>query len=339
MTTMKAAVVPQLGAKLEVRELDVPTPGPGQVLVKMEASGLCHTDIHAAHGDWPVKPNPPFIPGHEGVGIVTEAGPGAVLHKPGDRVAIAWLGYACGHCDQCVSGWETLCLSQQNSGYSIDGAYAEYALADDRYVVSVPDAVSSFDAAPLSCAGVTTFKAIKVAGLQPGETASIIGIGGLGHLALQYAHVLGARVIAVDVEDVKLDLARALGADYTVNAKTTDPVKAVTGHGGADVAVVTAASARTFEQAYASLRRGGRLVCVGLPADDKITISVFDTVLSGKSVIGSIVGTRKDLTDVFALHAAGRTRVIAEPRQLRDVNACFDEVLSGHIPARLVFTF
>jgi propanol-preferring alcohol dehydrogenase len=336
---MKAAVVPQLGAKLEVRELDVPTPGPGQVLVKMEASGLCHTDIHAAHGDWPVKPNPPFIPGHEGVGIVTEAGPGAVLHKPGDRVAIAWLGYACGHCDQCVSGWETLCLSQQNSGYSIDGAYAEYALADDRYVVSVPDEVSSFDAAPLSCAGVTTFKAIKIAGLQPGETASIVGIGGLGHLALQYAHVLGARVIAVDVEGAKLDLARALGADYTVNAKTTDPVQAIADHGGADVAVVTAASARTFEQAYASLRRGGRLVCVGLPADDQITISVFDTVLNGKSVIGSIVGTRKDLSDVFALHAAGRTRVIAEARQLQDVNACFDEVLSGHIPARLVFTF
>jgi alcohol dehydrogenase, propanol-preferring len=339
MTTMKAAVVPQLGAKLEVRELDVPTPGPGQVLVKMEASGLCHTDIHAAHGDWPVKPNPPFIPGHEGVGIVTEAGPGAVLHKPGDRVAIAWLGYACGHCDQCVSGWETLCLSQQNSGYSIDGAYAEYALADDRYVVSVPDEVSSFDAAPLSCAGVTTFKAIKIAGLQPGETVSIVGIGGLGHLALQYAHVLGARVIAVDVEGAKLDLARALGADYTVNAKTTDPVQAIADHGGADVAVVTAASARTFAQAYASLRRGGRLVCVGLPADDQITISVFDTVLNGKSVIGSIVGTRKDLSDVFALHAAGRTRVIAEARQLQDVNACFDEVLSGHIPARLVFTF
>jgi alcohol dehydrogenase, propanol-preferring len=339
MTTMKAAVVPELGAKLEIRELSVPTPGPGQVLVKMEASGLCHTDIHAAYGDWPVKPHPPFIPGHEGVGIVTEAGPGATLHKPGDRVAIAWLGYACGHCGHCVSGWETLCPSQQNSGYSIDGSYAEYAVADDRYVVSVPDGVSSFDAAPLTCAGVTTFKAIKVAGLQPGETASIIGIGGLGHLALQYAHVLGARVIAVDVEDAKLDLARALGADYTVNAKTTDPVQAIADYGGVDVAVVTAASPRTFEQAYASLRPGGRLACVGLPANDKMTISIFDTVLNGKSIIGSIVGTRKDLTDVFALHAAGRTRVIAEPRQLGDVNACFDEVLSGHIPARLVFTF
>lgn len=339
MTTMKAAVVPELGAALELRDLAVPEPGPGQVLVKLEASGLCHTDIHAAHGDWPVKPSPPFTPGHEGVGVVTAAGPGATLHQPGDRVAIAWLGSACGHCKHCVAGWETLCESQANSGYSVDGCYAEYALADDRYVVDVPDEVTSLDAAPLTCAGVTTFKAIKVAGLRPGETAAIVGIGGLGHLALQYARVLGARVIAVDVEDAKLDLARELGADLTVNAKTTDPVKAIAGYGGADVAVVTAASPRTFEQAFASLRRGGRLACVGLPADDKITISVFDTVLSGKHIIGSIVGTRNDLADVFALHAAGRTRVIAERRELADVNACFDEVLSGRVPARLVFTF
>jgi propanol-preferring alcohol dehydrogenase len=339
MTTMRAAVVPELGAKLEIQQLTVPEPGPGQVLVKIEASGLCHTDIHAAHGEWPVKPNPPFIPGHEGVGVVMAAGPGATLHEPGDRVAIAWLGSACGHCRYCVAGWETLCEAQQNSGYSVDGCYAEYAVADDRYVVDVPDEIVSIDAAPLTCAGVTTFKAIKVAGLQPGETVSIVGIGGLGHLAVQYARVLGARVIAVDVEDAKLDLARALGADLTVNARTTDPVQAISDYGGADVAIVTAASPRTFEQAYASLRRGGRLCCVGLPADDKISISVFDTVLSGKQVIGSIVGTRNDLVDVFALHAAGRTKVIAEPRHLEDVNSCFDEVLAGHVPARLVFTF
>jgi len=323
LKTMKAAVVPELGAKLEIQEVAVPEPGAGQVLVKIEAAGLCHTDIHAAHGDWPVKPAPPFIPGHEGVGVVVDTGPGATLHKPGDRVAIPWLGSACGHCKYCVAGWETLCESQVNSGYAVD----------------VPDAVSSLDAAPLTCAGVTTFKAIKVARLQPGETVSVVGVGGLGHLALQYARVLGARVIAVDVEESKLDLASALGADLTVNAKTTDPVQAIADYGGADVAVVTAASPRTFEQAFASLRRGGRLSCVGLPADDKITISVFDTVLSGKQIIGSIVGTRKDLADVFALHAAGRTKVIAERRRLEDVNACFDDVLAGHVPARLVFTF
>jgi alcohol dehydrogenase, propanol-preferring len=339
MTTMKAAVVPELGAKLEVQDLPVPNPGPGQVLVRIEASGLCHTDIHAAHGDWPVKPSPPFIPGHEGVGIVTAAGPGADLHEPGDRVAVAWLGSADGHCGYCVSGWETLCESQQNSGYSVNGAFAEYVIADDRYVVDVPAEVSSFDAAPLTCAGVTTFKAVKVARPEPGETIAVFGIGGLGHLAMQYGRLFGGKVIAVDVEDAKLDLATSLGADHVVNARREDPAQTIQGLGGADVAVQTAASPRAFEQAYGSLRRGGRLVCVGLPAEDHMTIPIFDTVLNGKSIIGSIVGTRKDLADVFALHAAGRTKVIGEPRHLEEVNACFDEVLAGRVPARLVFTF
>jgi alcohol dehydrogenase, propanol-preferring len=339
MTTMKAAVVPELGSKLEIRQLPVPEPSPGQVLVRMEASGLCHTDIHAANGDWPVKPTAPFIPGHEGVGTVVALGRGAGLHQPGERVAIAWLGSACGECRYCLSGWETLCESQRNSGYSVDGAWAEYAVADDRYVVAVPDGVTSFDAAPLTCAGVTTFKAVKVSRIQPGETAVVFGVGGLGHLALQYARVLGGRVIAVDIENAKLDLARELGADHVVNAREADPVSAVQDLGGADVAISLAASPRSFEQAFGSLRRGGRLVCVALPADDKMTVPIFDTVLGGKSIIGSIVGTRVDLADVFELHAAGRTRVIAEPRQLDDVNVCIEDVLASRVPARLVFTF
>jgi alcohol dehydrogenase, propanol-preferring len=339
MNTMRAAVVPELGSKLEIRELPVPEPGPGQVLIRMQASGVCHTDIHAAAGDWPVKPAPPFIPGHEGVGIVEQTGPGATLHTPGDRVAIAWLGSACGHCAYCVTGWETLCESQQNSGYSVDGAWAEYAVADDRYVVSVPDGVTSFDAAPLTCAGVTTFKAVKVSGIKPGETAVVYGIGGLGHLALQYANLFGGKVIAVDIEDAKLDLAKQLGADHVVNALKADPVDVIQGLGGADVAISVATSPRAFEQAFSSLRRGGRLVCVALPADDKMTVPIFDTVIGGKSIIGSIVGTRQDLADVFALHVAGRTKVVAQERFLDDVNICIDDVLASRVPARLVFTF
>lgn len=339
MNTMKAAVVPHLGAKLEIRELPVPEPGPGQVLIRMETSGLCHTDIHAANGDWPVKPTPPFIPGHEGVGIITALGKGAGLHREGERVSIAWLGSACGHCSYCLSGWETLCESQQNSGYSVNGAWAQYAVADDRYVVTVPDGVTPFDAAPLTCAGVTTFKAVKVSAIQPGETAVVFGIGGLGHLAVQYARLMGGKVIAVDIEDAKLDLARELGADYVVNARQSDPVQAIRDLGGADVAVSLATSPRAFEQAFTALRRGGRMVCVALPADGMMSVPIFDTVLCGKSIIGSIVGTRKDLADVFALHAAGRTRVIAEARRLEDVNACIDDVLASRVPARLVFTF
>lgn len=339
MATMKAVVVPELGAPLEIREVPVPEPGPGQVLVRMQASGLCHTDIHAANGDWPVKPTPPFIPGHEGIGTVEKLGPGVTLREVSDRVAIAWLGSACGQCRYCVSGWETLCESQHNSGYSIDGAWAEYAVADAKYVVAVPDEVSSFDAAPLTCAGVTTFKAVKVSKLQPGERVVVFGIGGLGHLALQYARAFGGQTIAVDVEDTKLTLAKELGADHAINARTTDPVAAIKDLGGADVAVSLATSPRAFEQAFSSLRRGGRLVCVALPADDRMTIPIFDTVLSGKSIIGSIVGTRQDLADVFALHAAGRTKVVAERRRLEQVNDCIADVLAGHVPARLVFDF
>jgi alcohol dehydrogenase, propanol-preferring len=338
---MKAAVVTDFTAPLEVQDLPVPQPGPGQVLVRIEACGLCHTDIHAAHGDWPVKPTPPFTPGHEGVGIVEQVGPGVTVRQVGDRVAIAWLGHACGRCRACVRGWETLCEQQQNSGYSIDGAFAEYAVADADFVVPVPESVSSTDAAPLTCAGVTTYKAIKVAHIEPSERVGIFGVGGLGHLAVQYARLVGGTVVAIDVEDEKLTLAEELGADHTVNARTTDPVAAIEALGGLDVAVVTAVIPEVFEQAFASLRRGGRLVCVGLPPESEgpMSLPIFPTVLKGISVIGSIVGTRQDLAEVFELHALGRTRVVAETRKLDQVNEAIDEVLQGRTPARLVFEF
>lgn len=336
---MKAAVVTSFTAPLEVQQRSVPEPGPGEVLIRLETCGLCHTDIHAAHGDWPVKPTPPFVPGHEGVGIVEKLGDGVTSRTVGERVAIPWLGYACGECRYCIDGRETLCESQHNSGYSVDGGFAEYAVAAAKYVVPVPDGVSSFDAAPLTCAGVTTYKALKVAHIVPTEKVAVFGIGGLGHLAVQYAHIMGGSVVAVDVEDVKLDLARDLGAEHTVNAAKVDPVEAIRELGGADVAVVLAASPRVFEQAFSSLNRGGRLICVALPADEQMTVSIFETVLKGISIIGSIVGTRQDLAEVFALHAAGRTRVIAESRTLEQVNEAIDDVLAGAVPARLVFEY
>ncbi|HEX8305833.1 MAG TPA: zinc-dependent alcohol dehydrogenase [Jatrophihabitans sp.] len=337
---MKAVVVTDFNSALEIQDVPVPTPGHGQVLVRMESSGLCHTDIHAAHGDWPVKPRPPFIPGHEGIGHIEALGAGVTTRSVGDRVAIAWLGSACGCCRHCMGGWETLCESQENSGYSINGALAEYAVAAAAYVTPVPDAVSSTDAAPLSCAGVTTYKAIKVARVAPAETVAIFGVGGLGHLALQYARIAGGFVIGVDIEDTKLAMATELGADHVINARTTDPVAAIQELGGADVAVALAASAASFDQAYRSLRRGGRLVCVALPAGNAtLNLPIFDTVLNGKTVIGSIVGTRNDLADVFKLHAAGRTKVITVDRKLDEINQSIEDVLSGAIPARVVFQF
>jgi alcohol dehydrogenase, propanol-preferring len=335
---MKAAVVPALGAPLAIRDLPVPEPGPGQVLVRIEASGLCHTDIHAARGDWPVKPKIPLVPGHEGVGRVERLGPDVADLVVGDRVALPWLGYACGRCRSCVSGWETYCSSPQYMGYTMDGSYAEYAVGFADHVVRVPDGVSSFDAAPLTCAGVTTYKALKVARPQPGETAMVVGIGGLGHLGLQYASIFGAETVAVDVDDTKLQLAKDLGADHVIDARG-DHAAAIAAIGGIDVALVTVPSPAAMRAAHAALNPNGRLVIVGLPADNRLEIPVFETVLKGISVMGSLVGTRNDLQDCFELHARGRTRVVAQSRRIEDVNACFEEVLAGDVPARLVFAF
>lgn len=336
---MRAAVVTSFTEPLAIQERDVPSPEPHQVLVRLETSGLCHTDIHAAAGDWPIKPSPPFVPGHEGVGIVEAKGSGVRFVEVGQRVAIPWLGEACGRCDFCVSGWETLCLEQKNSGYAVDGAYAEYALAHGDYVAVVPEGVDPLDAAPLSCAGVTTYKALKVAGASPATRVVISGIGGLGHLALQYANAFGAETIAVDVTDAKLALAKELGADHVVDARTADVAAEVQALGGADAAIGVAVSNAALQAAYGSLRRGGRLVLVALPPDGKLELPVFDMVLGGKKVFGSIVGTREDLAEVFRLHQRGETRVIRETRQLDQVNECFDEVLSGEVSARLVFDF
>jgi propanol-preferring alcohol dehydrogenase len=333
---MKAAVVPELGAMLEIRDVAVPKPAPGQVLVKIEASGLCHTDIHAARGDWPVKPKMPLIPGHEGVGTVVAVGEGESTVAVGERVALPWLAHACGRCRYCVGGWESYCPSPTYMGYTVDGAYAEFALGYASHVVRVPDAVSAMEAAPITCAGVTTYKALKVARPQPGETAMIVGVGGLGHLALQYAGIFGTRTVAVDVEDEKLQLAKDLGADEVVDARG-DQRAQTDALGGVDVAVVTVPSPIAMSAAHASLNPNGRLVLVGLPADNRLELPVFETVLKGISVIGSLVGTRNDLADCFDLQAHGRTRVVAEPRRLEDVNECFDEVLAGRVPARLVF--
>jgi propanol-preferring alcohol dehydrogenase len=336
---MRAAVVTELGAPLVVKDVPVPEPGPGQVLVRVEASGLCHTDIHAARGDWPVKPTAPFVPGHEGVGIVERLGAGVTELKVGQRVAMPWLGYACGRCRYCVSGMETLCSQQKNTGYSIDGGYAEYAVAEARFAVPVPDGVDPIDAAPLTCAGVTTYKAVKVSGARSTDLVSVVGVGGLGHLAVQYAAIAGATVVAVDVQDDKLEAAKLLGATYTVNAAREDAAQAIQKLGGADVAIALAVAPGTIRAAFDSLRPGGRLVLVSLPKDGVLELPVFETVLKGISVIGSIVGTRQDLAEVFALHAAGRTRVITEGRQLEQVNESFEDVLTGRVTARLVFTF
>lgn len=334
---MRAARVHEFGGSLRIEELPDPVPGTGEVVVAVEASGLCHTDIHACHGDWPVKPHLPLIPGHEGVGLVAAVGAGVSRVREGDRVAVPWLGWACGACEHCVNGWETLCLSQRNTGYGVDGCYSDRVLASADFVGLVPDGVDPFDAAPLTCAGVTTYKAVKVSAARSSDLVAVVGVGGLGHMALQYAKIAGATVVAVDVHEDKLRLARDLGASYTVNAAEHDPVEEIQRLGGADAAIVLAATPDAARQAFGCLKRGGRLVFVGLPRENDVAIPIFETVLGAITVTGSIVGTRRDLAETFELHASGMTRVIRETRTLDQVNESFEDVLSGRVPARIVF--
>ncbi|HTX01442.1 MAG TPA: zinc-dependent alcohol dehydrogenase [Acidimicrobiales bacterium] len=334
---MKAAVVHSFEAPLSVEDVDVPEAGPGEVVVKVETSGLCHTDIHAAHGDWPIKPALPLIPGHEGVGLVARVGAGVTRLHEGDRVAVPWLGWACGACEACACGWETLCASARYSGYTVNGGFAEYVRADAAFVGLVPDSIDPLDAAPLTCAGVTTYKAVKVSGARSSDLVAIYGIGGLGHLAMQYAQIAGATVAAVDVFDAKLEVARKLGAAYTFNGAESDAVAAIQQLGGADAAIVLAASPKAFEQAFASLKANGTLVLVALPADNIMRLPIFQTVLRGIKVVGSLVGTRVDLAETFELHADGRTHIVRETRSLDEVNESIAAVERGEIEARIVF--
>ena len=334
---MRAAVVNRFREPLVIEERPIPEPGRGQIRVHIEASGVCHTDIHAARGDWPVKPTLPLVPGHEGVGLVDALGEGVTRVTIGQRVAIPWLGGADGTCEFCVKGLETYCVNPTFTGYTVDGGYREYSIANADFVGLVPEGIDPLEAAPLSCAGVTTYKAVKAAKVGPSDLVGIVGIGGLGHLGLQYAKIAGAFTVAIDVDDAKLDLAKELGADYLINAARQDVVEEMQRLGGADAIVSTAATPKPLADAFAALRPAGRLVLVGLPEDNVFPLPIFETVLRGIQVIGSLVGTREDLAEVFQLHAGGRTRVVLERRELEQVNECFADVLAGTVPARLVF--
>ncbi|RAP58185.1 alcohol dehydrogenase AdhP [Oleiagrimonas sp. MCCC 1A03011] len=334
--TMKAAVVRAFGEPLVIEEVEVPRPGPGDLLVKIEACGVCHTDLHAVEGDWPVKPSPPFIPGHEGVGHVVAVGAGVSHVKEGDRVGIPWLYSACGHCEHCLGGWETLCHQQQNAGYSVNGGFAEYALAHADYVGHLPRSVGFIEIAPVLCAGVTVYKGLKMTDTRPGNWVVISGIGGLGHMAVQYAKAMGLNVAAVDIDDAKLKLAEHLGAAVTVNAATTDPVAYLNKEiGGAHGVLVTAVSPKAFEQAVGMVRRGGTVSLNGLPPG-QFPLDIFGMVLNGVTVRGSIVGTRLDLQEALDFAGTGKVAATVAADRLENINTVFEHMRKGQIEGRVV---
>ena len=337
---MKAAVVRRFGEPLTIEEMPIPTPGPGEVLVRIMATGVCHTDLHAADGDWPVKPSPPFIPGHEGAGVVAAVGPGVTQLREGDPVGIAWLHDACGCCEHCISGWETLCESQHDSGYSVDGTFAEYAIGSAAYVARLPTHMDFAAVAPILCAGVTTYKGIKETEARPGEWIAISGIGGLGHVAIQYAKAMGLHVAALDVTEEKLALARHLGAEIAINARASDaPAQVVklTG-GGAHGVLVTAVSPPAFAQSLQLVRRKGTISLVGLPPGDFAT-PIFDVVLKRITLRGSIVGTRKDLAEAIEFAADGKVKAHIHEKRLEDINNVFASPKAGTVDGRVVMSF
>ncbi len=336
--TMRAALVTSFHEPLRIEEIPVPELRAGEILVKVEASGVCHTDLHAADGDWPVRPTLPFVPGHEGVGLVVACGAGVRNVKEGDRVGVPWLHSACGACPHCVGGWETLCEAQQNSGYSVDGGFAEYVRAHAAYVAAIPQGLSAADAAPILCAGVTTYKGLKETEARPGQWVVVSGIGGLGHLAVQYARAMGLRVAAIEVDDDKLALASSCGAEVTANARTEDvAAKILKETGGAHGALVTAASVSAFKQALGTLRRGGTCALVGLPPGEFPT-PIFDVVLKRITIRGSIVGTRNDLAEALGFAARGAVKAHYQTAPLEAVNDVFTQLRTGQVLGRTVLT-
>ncbi|AMJ59676.1 zinc-dependent alcohol dehydrogenase [Bosea sp. PAMC 26642] len=337
---MHAAVVELFGKPLAFQEVAIPTPGPGQILVKTEACGVCHTDLHAAQGDWPVKPTLPFIPGHEGIGRVVAVGAGVTIVKEGARVGVPWLYSACGHCEHCLSAWETVCGEAEFGGYTKNGGFAEYILADPNYVAHIPDGLTPQQAAPLICAGITTYKGIKVSDARPGEWIAISGAGGLGHLAIQYAKAMGLQVCAVDIDEGKLDHAKRLGADLVVNAKSPDAVEAIrTGTGGgAHGVLITAPSLGAFKQGIAMARKRGTCVLVGLPPGE-FPVPLFDVVANCITIRGSFVGTREDMAEALAFAAEGKVKADIELQPLSAINSVFERLEHGDVPSRVVLDF
>lgn len=335
-TLMNAAVVTRFRHPLELRQLPVPTPGPGQVLVRVRACGVCHTDLHAVEGDWPDKPSLPRVPGHEAVGEVVQLGPGVDYLSIGDRVGVPWLHWACGTCEQCLSGWETLCNQQLRSGYDVDGGFAEYLVAYGRFATKLPDGLDYIAAAPLICAGLTVYKGLMMADADPGDWVVISGIGGLGHLAVQYGRAMGFQVVAVDIDDAKLNLAARLGATMTINVRNTDPVGYLQRQiGGAHGALVTAVSPSAFGQAVGMMRPGGTVVLNGLPPGD-FPLSIYDMVMRAITLRGSIVGTRYDLGR--ALHLAAQEKIAAtvQTARLQDINEVMEHMQTSALPGRTV---
>jgi propanol-preferring alcohol dehydrogenase len=333
--TMRAAVLTAFGKPLELRELPIPAPGPGEALVKLEACGVCHSDRHVQFGDWPMAL--PRVLGHEGIGRVAALGPGEHPIAVGDRVGMPALHGACGVCRECITGWEALCPQALRHGYSVDGCFAEYMRVRSAWVPRIPEGLDAVEAAPLLCAGLTAFGAVRKARLEAGRLAAVFGCGGLGLYAVQLAKKTGARVAAVDVDEAKLAKARALGADFTVRADG-DAAAAIKDLGGADACLNFATSLATWAPMMRALRPNGVVILVAIPRGE-VSFAPTDLIELGGSIRGSYEGGRQELRDLIALAAGGALTHEVEAVPFEAVNAALDRLAAGRVVGRLVIDF
>lgn len=337
--TMTAAVLHGLRQKLSIGDWPRPEPGPGEVLIRVRACGVCHSDLHAIDGDWDPPPVLPLIPGHEVTGEVAALGAGVSDLAPGDLVGVPWMWSACGACEFCHAGMETICKKGEATGYTRPGGYAEFLCAPAAFVARLPADADLIGLAPILCAGVTTYRGLKRTGVRPGLWLAVLGIGGLGHIAVQYARAMGMRVVAIDVDPDKLTLAHRLGAELTVDASAEDPVAAVqTRLGGVHGAVVTAVAPRAFEQAVGLLRPAGTVCWIGLPGGDadQVRVSIAQVTNWELSIRGSNVGTRLDLAEAVDFALRGQVRATTRTARLAEINDVLAQMKQGRILGRVV---
>jgi propanol-preferring alcohol dehydrogenase len=335
---MKAAILPAFGQPLSLEEVPRPAPAPDEVLIAVEACGVCHSDLHIIDGDMPgfrAAAKPRLVPGHEVVGKVVERGASVTHLNIGDRVGVPWIHWACGECEPCREGNENLCRRSVVTGLAVDGGYAELMRAKAAFALPVPDALSAAQAAPLFCAGVTVYRALKNAGAGRGQRVGVFGVGGLGHLAVQIAKAWGAEVVGFDLGDEKLAFARELGAAHAIDVRGADAVKQAKALGGLHVAVVTSAAKAAYDMALRCLRPTGTLAVVGLPPEP-LTFPALALVSPEARIVAAAVGTRDDVRAVLGLAAEGKLACRIEEVPLADVNEVLDRMRRGAIRGRIV---
>jgi len=335
---MKAAILHELKRPLTIEEVVQPKPAAHEVLIEVEACGVCHSDLHVADGDWPqLVPitKTPLILGHEIAGRVVEKGASVKHLGVGDRVGVPWVHWTCGECEFCREGNENLCVKQQITGVTVDGGYAEFVKAPASHALKIPDRLSCIDAAPLFCAGVTVYRALQHAKIQPGQRLAVFGVGGLGHLAVQIGRELGAIVTAVDVSEEKLAHARSFGASVALNAATSNVVKELRGAGGVHAALVTSAAKAAYDTAFPCVRPGGILLAVGLPSESICFPPILMAALELR-IQASSVGTRRDMGELLAMAAAGKVRCQVTTRPLARVNEVLEQLRHGQVSGRMV---